>query len=230
MMIRHAVLAAAMGMCIAITALSGGVASLTPQASAQSATPVAGVNVDPGNCMTEPISTDDASALLATPVASPELPMTGNGIVALPAGDPADAQTATDVEAVVSQLWSCNNARDKARVLGLFTDQAIQESFGSAEGSTWDLAALRADVAAALTPGDPRSEDEWATVDDLVSVTVLENGQIGVLILNSDPFVLDGDQVLDYFQFEQSEGTYLVSSFVLDPFDLTPEYGFEKNA
>jgi len=229
-MIRHALLSAAFGLSIAITVLLGGMASLAPQASAQSATPVAGLNIDPENCTTEPISTDDASALLATPVAAPALPLTGNGIVALPVGEPADAQTAADIEAVVSQLWSCNNARDKARVLGLFTDQAIQESFGSAEGSSWDLAALRADVAAALTPGDPRSEEEWASVDGLVSVTVLEDGQIGVLILNSDPFVQDGDQVLDYFQFAQSEGAYLVSSFVLDPFDLTLDYGFEKSS
>lgn len=199
-------------------------------ADAQDATPVVVISVDPATCATEPISTDHAANLMATPVASPELPLTDAGIVALPAGVPADDVTTAAVEAVIGQLWACNNARDKARVLALFTDQAIQETIGFTEGSSWDWADLRSDVAAALTPGEPRTEEEWATVDEIVSVTLLEDGQVGVLILNTDPFVSNGDQVLDYFQFVDVDGAYKVSGVVLDPNDLTPGYGFEKTA
>ena len=83
-------------------------------------------------------------------------------------------------------------------------------------------------MAAALTPGEPRTQEEWATVDALVSITEYEDGQIGVLVLNSDPFVSDGDQVLDYFQFVETDGEWKVSGVVLDPFDMTSQYGFEK--
>ena len=38
-------------------------------AGAQSATPVAGIAVDPTLCAAEPISTDQAAELLATPIA-----------------------------------------------------------------------------------------------------------------------------------------------------------------
>ncbi len=198
--------------------------------TAQEATPAAAIEVAPAACASDPIDTDHAAALMATPVASPELPLSDAGVVALPEGSPADDQTIAAVESVVSQLWSCNNARDKARVFGLFTDEAIQETVGFTEGSSWDTAELRAEVAAVLTPGEPRTQEEWASVDEIVSVTTLADGQVGVLILNSDPFVMDGDQVLDYFQFVSVDGEYKVSAVVLDPFDMTAGYGFEKSS
>lgn len=200
------------------------------QAIAQDATPVSSSTYDPANCNTGPISTDHMAMLLATPVAQPQLPVDTSGIVALPAGSsPSDADLAA-VLATMEQLWSCNNARNKAAVYSLFTDQAIQETIGFTEGSSWDAADLRADVAAALTPGDPRSPEEWATVNALVSATAYDDGQIGVLVLNSDPFVADGDQVLDYFRFVLVDGVAKVSGVILDPYDLTPGYGFEKGA
>ena len=100
-----------------------------------------------------------------------------------------------------TQLWACNNASDSAAVLALFTEQAIQETVGNTDGASWDMAELRADVAAALTPGDPRPAEEWASIDGIVSILAESDGRIGVLVLNSDPLVAEGDQVLDYFAF-----------------------------
>ncbi len=199
---------------------------------AQEATPivVTDLSVDPANCTTEPISTDHAAQLLSTPVAQPELPLTDAGIVALPSGVPSTEAELAPVLVTLEQLWACNNARDKARVYANFTDQAIQETIGFTEGSSWDQADLRADVAAALTPGDPRTPEEWATVNAIVSATTYEDGQIGVLILNTDPFVANGAEVQDYFRFVIEDGVAKVSGVVLDPYDLTPVYGFNKAA
>lgn len=197
---------------------------------AQDATPVPVISYDPANCTTERISTDYMSMLLATPVARPEPPLADGGIVALPSGVPASDAELAAVMPVIEQLWSCNNARDKAAVYSLFTDQAIQETIGFTEGASWDAADLRADVAAALTPGEARAPEEWATINAIVSATTYEDGQVGVLILNTDPFVADGDQVLDYFRFVLTDGTAKVSGVELDPYDLTPDYGFEKAA
>jgi hypothetical protein len=130
----------------------------------------------------------------------------------------------------LTQLWACNNARDKAAILALFSPQAIQQSFGDTTGASYDMADLRADVAAALTPGDPRPEEEWASIDAVISILQQENGEFGVLVLNSDPAVADGDQVLDYFAFAVEGDTAQVVGVILDPFDLTPDYGFEKTA
>lgn len=197
-------------------------------AFAQDATPTAVSPFDPTNCTTAPVSTDHVSMLLATPVAHPELPLTANGIVALPAGVPASEAEMTAVTSTIDQLWSCNNARNKAAVFALFTDQALQETVGFTEGASWDAADLRANVASALTPGEPRAAGELATIDAIVSATTYPDGQVGVLILNSDPFVANGDQVLDYFRFLIENGTAKVSGVILDPYDLTPGYGFEK--
>jgi hypothetical protein len=184
----------------------------------------------PDQCTTTAISTDTAASLLATPVAAVTPPVTDHGIVALPSGVPADEATTTAVDAVLTQLWACNNARNKAAILTLMTDQAIQQSFGDTSGESFDMADLRADVAVALTPGEPRTTDELASIDAVASVLQQSDGQVGVLVLNTDPTVADGDQVLDYFAFVSDGGTWKVSNVVLDPFDLTPNYGFEKTS
>lgn len=199
-------------------------------ALAQDATPVSGNPYDPASCTTALVSTDRVAALLATPVAQTQLPVTEHGIVALPAGSAPNEDQLAAIETTLQQLWSCNNARNKAAVFSLFTDQAIQETVGTTDGSSWDAAELRADVAAALTPGEPRLPEEWATIDSIVSVTAYDDGQVGVLVLNTDPLVANGDQVLDYFKFVIVDGVANVSQIILDPYDLTDGYGFEKDA
>jgi hypothetical protein len=215
-------LALALGVLVVAAATVGAQATPTPAES---------IAVDPALCTTEPISTDHAAMLLATPVPTPELPLTDHGVVALPTGSPADDATVAAVGDVLTQFWACNNARNKAAVFALFTDRALQETVGFTGGASWDAADLRAEVAAALTPGEPRPQEEWATIDALVSVTTYSDGQVGVLVLNTDPAVADGDQVLDYFRFEpDSAGGFRVSQVILDPYDLSASYGFEKGA
>jgi hypothetical protein len=197
---------------------------------AQDATPVAASAYDPANCTTEPISVDHAAMLLATPVAAPELPVTDEGVVALPTGVPTSEEEMAVVSATLEQLWACNNARNKGAVYALFTDHAVQESVGFTEGSSWDTAELEAAVALSLVPGEPRAPDEWATIDAIVSATTYDDGQVGVVIVNTDPLVANGQQVQDYFRFVIEDGVAKVSGVILDPFDLTPGYGFEKAA
>jgi hypothetical protein len=215
-------LALALGV-LAVVAVNAG-AQATP-------TPTGPEAFDPALCTAEEISTDHAAMLLATPVPAPEPPLTDHGVVALPTGSPADDATVAAVGDVLTQLWACNNARNKAAVFGLFTDQALQETIGFTGGASWDEAELRAEVATALTPGEPRPQEEWASIDAIVGVTAYPDGHVGVLVLNTDPAVAGGDQVLDYFRFEpDAAGGYKVSQVLLDPYDLTTGYGFEKAA
>jgi len=219
-----------LGGALSVVGLAALLALPAANALAQDATPVATGAYDPANCATEPITVDHAAMLLATPVAAPELPVTDEGIVALPTGVPASEEEMAVVSATIEQLWACNNARDKGAVYALFTDEAIQESVGFTEGSSWDIAELEAAVALALVPEEPRTPDEWATIDAIVSATTYDDGQVGVLIVNTDPLVAGGQQVQDYFRFVIEDGVAKVSGVILDPFDLTPGYGFEKVA
>jgi len=218
------------GRKIVIAGLAAMLALPLAQSLAQDATPVAANSYDPSNCTTAPIAVDHAAMLLATPVAAPEPPLADDGLVALPTGVPATEEQMTAIDATIGHLWACNNARNKGAVYALFTDQAIQESVGFTEGSSWDIAELEAAVALKLVPGDPRTPEEWATVDAIVSATVYDDGQVGVLIVNTDPLVANGQQVQDYFKFVIENGVAKISQIILDPYDLTPDYGFERAA
>jgi hypothetical protein len=184
----------------------------------------------PELCTVTPISTDLAASLLATPVAIVEPPTTSHGTVVIPAGTPADSDTTTAILDVLTKLWACNNASNRGAILGLFTNDAIQSTFGFTEATQWDLAELRANVAAALTPGEPRAEDEWASIDGIASVLQLPDGRIGVLVLNTDPGVANGHPVLDYFVFVLQDNSYRLDEIILDPFDLTPDYGWDATS
>ena len=128
----------------------------------------------------------------------------------------------------LTQLWACNNAQNTGSLAAIFSPAGLQQTLGVTEDSTLSLEAIRAKVAAKLTPEDPRAEADWASIDAVVSVLAQPDGSIGVLVLNSDPLVSEGDQVLDYFAFTTDGTTYQLSTVILDPFDLTPDYGFEK--
>ena len=182
----------------------------------------------PDLCTIAPMSTDDVANVLATPTPLFSPSVTANGIVALPGGTVADDAATTGVLATLTQLWACNNAQNSASMLALFSTAGLQQTLGVTDDSTWSLEAIRAKVAAELTPEDPRPEADWASIDAVFSVLAQPDGSIGVLVLNSDPLVSDGDQVLDYFAFTTDGTTYQLSTVILDPFDLTPDYGFEK--
>ena len=183
----------------------------------------------PNLCTVTPISTDVAASLLATPVAAVEPQLTSHGIVAIPGGTPAYVDTATAITDVLTKLWACNNASNLGAMLGLFTDEAVQSTFGFTDDTEWDLAELRSNVAAALTSGEPRTEDERSSIDGIASVLQQQDGRIGALVLNTDPGVANGHPVLDYFAFVLQDEGWKLDEIVLDPFDLTPEYGFNAS-
>ena len=181
----------------------------------------------PDLCTTAPMSTDDAASLLATPTPLIDWEITENGIIALPGGTAADEATTTAVLTTLSQMWACNNAQNSAAILSLFSPEGLQMTAGVTDDSTWSYEEIRAAVAAKLTPEDPRAEEDYASIDAVVSVLLQADGTVGVLVLNSDPLLADGDQVLDYFSFVNNGTSWQVSRVALDPFDLTPDYGYE---
>ena len=178
-------------------------------------------------CTTAPMSTDDAASLLATPTPLIEWEITANGIIALPGGTAADEATTTAVLTTLSQMWACNNAQNSAAILSLFSPEGLQMTAGVTEDSAWSYEEIRAAVAAKLTPEDPRAEADYASIDAVVSVLLQADGTVGVLVLNSDPLLAEGDQVLDYFSFVNNGTSWQISRVALDPFDLTPDYGYE---
>src|SRR3954454_6945122 len=138
----------------------------------------------PDLCTIAPMSTDEVANLLATPTPLFSPPVTANGIVALPGGTVADEAATTGVLSTLTELWACNNAQNSASVLALFSPAGLQQTLGVTDDSTWSLEAIRAKVAAELTPEDARAEENWASIDAVVSLFAQSDGSIGVLVLN----------------------------------------------
>ena len=227
-----------------VAALLMAIAIVAPgftRAFAQDSTPAAAATLSansfaapfapaPELCTTPAMSTDEAASILATPTALVEWPKTANGIIALPGGTNADDATVSGVLTTLEQMWACNNAKNDAALLSLFSTEGLQMSLGVTSDSTWSYEEIRSEVAAKLTPEDARDEADWASIDAVVSVLNQPDGSVGVLVLNTDPLVERGAQVLDYFSFVNDGTSWKLSRLVLDPFDLKTGYGFDKAA
>jgi len=235
-MSRRFGLAAFIVLCLGLLSLSGVAAqdstpdASTPTTSAEPVSLSAWAVGDPAmptpeQCTTAPASTDDVAASLLALESRTELPLTSNGVVALAASGPAD-QTAVDgVVATLTEFWACTNAGNRASLVALMTPNGIADLYDLDLSA--DETELRAAVAAALTPGDPRAEGGMAGIDGILSVVALEDGRIAALVMNSDPEIVGGDQVTDLFIFIEAEGQYLIDAFASDPFGMVDDYGIE---
>jgi hypothetical protein len=183
------------------------------------------VRPEPSQCTVEPASTDEvAESLLALESRSP-IELTSSGIVGIAATAPADGATVDGVLDTLTQFWACNNAGNRAALVAGMTPSGIADLYDL--DLTADEATVRAAVAAALTPGEPRTSEELASIEGVISVVQLKDGRIAALVLNSDPRIAGGAAVQDLFVFEAQSGQYLIDGFVGDPFDTIDGYGYD---
>ena len=177
-------------------------------------------------CTVEPASTDEVADTLIATEPREDVALTDNLLVAIQATGPAGDALVDGVLATLTQFWACNNAGDRQAMVGVFTPQGIADLYGI--DLELDDAALRAAVAAALTPGEPRPAEEISGIDGVVSIVTLEDGRVAALVVNTDPRIAGGSQVLDLVIMVDQGGTYLIDTFIGDPFNLTPGYGIDN--
>jgi hypothetical protein len=176
-------------------------------------------------CTVEAVSTDDIADALIAAEPREDLPLTDNLLVSIPAQAVADQATIDSILDTLTQFWACNNAGNRAAMVAVFTPLGVADLYGI--DLTQAEAELRSAVAGALTPGEPRPEEEISGIDGIISIVTLEDGRTAALVLNTDPRIAGGDQVIDLIIFIEQDGQYLVDAFVGDPFDLTPGYGYD---
>lgn len=177
-------------------------------------------------CTVEPASTDEVADSLINAEPSAELVLTDNQLVAIAATGPPAQGVIDGVLATLTQFWACNNAGNRPAMVAVFTAQGIADLYSI--DLDVDDAELRAVVAAALTPGEPRPADELSGIDGIVSIVMLDDGRVAALVVNTDPRVAGGSQVLDLVIMVNQGGAYLIDNFIGDPFNLTPGYGFNE--
>lgn len=177
-------------------------------------------------CTVEPASTDEVADSLINAEPSGELELTDNQLVAIAATGPPAQGVIDGVLATLTQFWACNNAGNRPAMVAVFTAQGIADLYSI--DLELDDAELRAVVAAALTPGEPRPAEELSGIDGIISIVMLEDGRVAALVVNTDPRVAGGSQVLDLVIMVNQGGAYLIDNFIGDPFNLTPGYGFNE--
>jgi hypothetical protein len=121
---------------------------------------------------------------LATPTtdaATPAAAAASDTPFAVPAGTPADAETATAVTAIFRQSVACLNGGNLSRYFSLLTEGELRERF-TAE-----------DVAAAVAvPPMPVPDEEQTALYAILGVTILDDGRAGAYVIvdtvaNPDP-------------------------------------------
>lgn len=181
----------------------------------------------PEQCTAPPVSTDDLAAQLLALESRSALTITSSGIVAIAATAPAADEAVAGVLETLTQFWACNNAGNRASLVSVMTPQGVADLY------ELDLTAgeteVRAAVAAALTPGEPRPAEELASIDGVISIVSMDDGRTGALVLNHDPLIAEGAQVIDLIIFVDDAGQMKIDTFVGDPFNMVAGYGYEGN-
>jgi hypothetical protein len=170
-MLRHTLSAAAIGLML--------VAGLARPVLAQDTTPVP---IQASACANEPIAYGRMSAIIASPVASPAV--TPEAIASpvpglLPAGTPADDETAMAVHERVLILTACINANDLLRTLALYSDQFLSVAFG---GQPIAQAAYDAEVGKT----NPRPAGTEVVLYGFSDVVIAPDGRAVVSVLGDD--------------------------------------------
>jgi len=191
---------------VLLALVAAGVAS----AAAQESTPTAGADRAafvpvPEECTVAPRSPEDLTGLLATPAsgtpaAEPTPPAVPFGA---PDGEPADAETAEELTALVRQEWACANADDFPRMLALYTDDLVRRFFPPE--------ALEA-FAAEGTP-EPVPPAERTALFAVLDVELLGNGQAGAFVVvdtAGDPLPVE----VNYYRFVETPDGWLMDDFV----------------
>jgi hypothetical protein len=131
----------------------------------------------PEECNVQPVSIEEVSEILATPIAATSA---SPAPFAIPAGKLADGETATEVVAVLHQVFACTNAGDYLRVYAFFSDNFVRDFFAGTS--------LTADVVALLTaPPQPLPEDQRRIIRDVGPVRRLADNRAGVLVVLDEP-------------------------------------------
>lgn len=155
-------------------------------AVAQEATPAPMRDVPAAaECQVAPRSLDSFQAL-ATPVAGAPAPTIPSGTpMPLPAGEPLDEATLAAVTATAREVIACNNAGERLRVLALFSDDFLRQSFGP-------LGVFPADLYQRLETPAPAPIEQQVALVEIRDARLLPDGRIGLVVVVDDPTVTSG--------------------------------------
>jgi hypothetical protein len=185
---------------------------------AQDATPGARNVPAPEDCMVEPRSIDEITAVLATPApATPEEASASPEAFVLPEGEPADSETVSAIEATMHELLACTNAGDLRAVFALYTDEYFQEvfpTFGPLPQEDLDFLAT--------PPVESVDVELMQALLEIRDVRVLSDGRVGAIVVTEDPRTAPEGEETRFVIFEEQDGRWLIDDIVFFELAGTP--------
>jgi hypothetical protein len=161
----------------AATVTFGAVPVAAAQESTASPTPI---EVDA--CSTEPLSFEELSTTMATPVAETAdtaAPAASPVPVELPEGESADDETATAVQDTIKELTACLNEGKLLNVLALYSDRFIQATFAGSEITEQVYNEQ-------LVPEQPVAEAEQVLIYSFGDVVITDDGRAAIVAVGDD--------------------------------------------
>ncbi len=139
---------------------------VTRGAGAQDPTPTPDVP-PPELCRATPRTFEELSAILATPIASPDATPTP-----IPDGRLADQESIAGITSTLRELVACFNADDVLRAYGLYTDDYLRRIFSTQDPMT------RSAYNALATP-HPADSNERSAILVIEDVRLFDDGSAG---------------------------------------------------
>jgi hypothetical protein len=151
----------------------------TTEVAAQGGTPIAGEDIPaPSECTVEPRSEDELRALFREVAATPLPDSIETSRSEAPQGEPADAQTAAEINATWRMYIACINIGDQSKMFALLSDDLVRRqfvvdlAFGVTEDALFDYLAA--------TP-IPLLPDQSADFVPFTDVRVLSDGRVAAI-------------------------------------------------
>ena len=190
--------------------------SVAAQDATPAATPPAGtIFPDPSDCKVDPRPMSFLQELAATPQAVPpdadqrfSRPGEEPREWTMPAGTPADTETADGITATLHEAMACLNANDPLRFLALFSDEMIQLFFALDPVPPDALPAMEAASPVASPP------EMWLGLIGLHDARVLPDGRVAALGDSFDPTEPPYGVGTDFAIFVKVGDRWLIDSLI----------------
>jgi hypothetical protein len=171
--------------------------------------------VPPADCLAEPRTTADISAILK---------LDGKGVpapepirVTPPLGEMADAETTREIRVAVRRIIACFNADDIRRAAGLMTKNGVQHAYW---GLTVDEEHREQVSNRMATAPEQRAQEDLVSLFAVTDVSVLRDDRVGAFVIIDEPLLPpDGLETL-LFVFANQNGIWLLDA--LADFTIVP--------
>mgnify|MGYP000250480814 CR=1 FL=1 len=177
--------------------------------------------VAPAECVTEPRTVEDLTAILA---------LDGEGVqapplitITPPLGEIVDADTELAINEVTRTVLACFNAGDIGAAAGLMTENGVKRAYW---GVTINEESRTGTIERLQTGPVPRPEDRSVRLIAVTDASTLPDGRVAAFVVINEPILPPAGPETLLFVFANQDGQWLIDDWV--DFSIVPaDFGAE---